>query len=431
MELVISQIHTLSTDNETDLKKLKDFLRHEQDNLKANVHEIEQALQMLDPVSNTLGIAFLLAAQTLAAAPANYRTQFTYISNFLNVSNADQVKKASLPFTTVCKNYAAMAIEHGAQTMMQSLRPLRCAVEKLRPMPEILTPVHTEFLRVCLKAKAYHFALPLLEQPIYDIGVKSTWLTASEFLCYFYYGALIRIGVKDYVGSIQLLLVVLTCPASCLSAIQADAYKKYVLVSLKVNGEPPTLPMYTSHIIQRYAKSNGYAVEFAEAFKSGSLESLRRIAEEKSQQIDADRNTGLVKQCIASLPRHKVRMLTKTYLTLSLAEIASEAQLEDASPKQVEDLVLDMIAHGEIDARIDQRNGNVSFENGEAEEDGPETAHKLDRQMQQILELAERVAQFETEVVSSEAYIRKTAALDGDRSGAVAAALGDYELLDM
>lgn len=431
MDYVISQIHTLSTDNESDLKKLKDFLRHEQDNLKANANQIEQAVQALDPVANTLGIAFLLAASTSAGAPANFSTTFSFISNYLNVSDAEQAKKASLPYITVCKNFASMAIENGAQCMMRSLRPLQRAVEKLRPTPEILTPVHAEFIRVCLKAKAYHLALPLLDQPIYDIGVKSSWLTAEEFLCYFYYGALIRIGVKDFTGAIQLLLVVLTCPSSCLSAIQADAYKKYVLVSLKVNGELPTLPLYTSHIIQRYAKSKSYVLEFAEAFKAGDVPAMKRIAEEKSQQITADRNMGLVKQCISSLQRHKVKTLTKTYLTLSLTEIAQEAQLEGATAAEVEDLLLDMISSGEVDARIDQTNGNVSFEEGAAEDEGPELSRKLDEQMQQILELAERVSRFETEVVSSEAYIRKTVALDGDRSGAVAAALGDYDFMDM
>ena len=38
-------------------------------------------------------------------------------------------------------------------------------------------------------------------------------------------------------------------------AKQADAYKKYVLLCLKVHGEVKALPVYTSHILQRYSKS--------------------------------------------------------------------------------------------------------------------------------------------------------------------------------
>jgi hypothetical protein len=42
------------------------------------------------------------------------------------------------------------------------------------------------------------------------------------FLSFFYYAALVRIGTREYGKAIQLLLVALTCPASCLSAIQVQ-----------------------------------------------------------------------------------------------------------------------------------------------------------------------------------------------------------------
>merc|ERR1719245_1523326 len=101
--------------------------------------------------------------------------------------------------------------------MLQSLQPLCRAIEKLRPNVETLTPVHSEFLRVCLKAKAYHIATPVLDHPIFDISLSNnncTQMTPQSFLSYFYYGSLIRIGVKDFSAAMQLLLVVLTCPAS-------------------------------------------------------------------------------------------------------------------------------------------------------------------------------------------------------------------------
>merc|ERR1740139_1196558 len=88
----------------------------------------------------------------------------------------------------------------------------------------------------------------VLDQPIYDISAENPQFTSPQmtpqiFLCYYYYGALIRIGRKEYPQAMQLLLVALTCPASCLSAIQSDAYKKYALLSLKVHGELQQLPV--------------------------------------------------------------------------------------------------------------------------------------------------------------------------------------------
>jgi len=313
--------------------------------------------------------------------------------------------------------------------------PLRCAAEKLRPTAETLTPVHAEFLRVCLKAKAYPFASPVLDQPIYDISVSNGNssqfpLTPQSFLCYFYYGALVRIGMREYQSALQLLLVVLTCPASCLSAIQADAYKKYVLVSLKAHGESQALPVYASHIVQRYAAINGYVQDLAEAFKAGDTAAMNRVAEEKATQIQADQNTGLVKQVVASLQRHKVQLLTKTYLTLSLAEIAKELGIEESRTAEVEELLFDMISNGEINARIDQITGNVSFEDDSEDMDSA-MMDKMQDQLARILGLASRLASFEHEVASSEAYIRKVAALEGDRPGAAPAMGGYGDYMDM
>lgn len=149
MDSIVHQIHTLSTQNESDLKKLKDFLRHEQETLKANASQIDQALQALDPVQCTLGTAFLLQAQLSAGFFSNQRATFAFICNFLKVADSQQAKKAASPMTAVCRSFAQMAIDLGQPAMLMSLKPLRAGLEKLQDTPETLTPVHAEFLRVC------------------------------------------------------------------------------------------------------------------------------------------------------------------------------------------------------------------------------------------------------------------------------------------
>ena len=56
-------------------------------------------------------------------------------------------------------------------------------------------------------------------------------VTPQSFLSFFYYGALVRIGTREYAKAIQLLLVALTCPATCLSAIQVRCFFKSRYVS--------------------------------------------------------------------------------------------------------------------------------------------------------------------------------------------------------
>lgn len=86
----------------------------------------------------------------------------------------------------------------------------------------------------------------------------------------------------------------------------------------KLHGEVKPLPVYTSHIMQRYSKSPSYVLEIAEAFKAEDRAALRRILEEKQPAIEADQNMGLAKQVLSSMQRHKILTLTKP-LVLSAA----------------------------------------------------------------------------------------------------------------
>merc|ERR1712151_64792 len=111
-----------------------------------------------------------------------------------------------------------------------------------------------------------------------------------------------------------------------------------------------------------------------------------------------------------------------------MTEIAREIGYEASNTVETEELVFDMIIGGEINARIDQVTGNVSFEDCQEEMDVGMVS-KMEDKISEILELANRIATFEQEVVSCEAYIRKTAALEGDRSSA--APFGGYDFMDM
>ena len=46
----------------------------------------------------------------------------------------------------------------------------------------------------------------------------------------------------------------ITVPSMAVSHIMLESYKKYILVTLMVNGKIPTLPKYTSHVIGKYIK---------------------------------------------------------------------------------------------------------------------------------------------------------------------------------
>ena len=129
------------------------------------------------------------------------------------------------------------------------------------------TSSHTTFARLCLEARAYTAALPVLDHNIFHFppttnksaensmfphlsshhDSSSTFITPDsglsakleyrDHLIYFLYGAMIFMGLKKWKRALHFLEIVIMSPmVSNVSKIQVDAYKKWVLVSLLYKG---------------------------------------------------------------------------------------------------------------------------------------------------------------------------------------------------
>jgi COP9 signalosome complex subunit 3 len=80
-----------------------------------------------------------------------------------------------------------------------------------------------------------------------------------------------------------------------------------------------------------------------------------------------DMHWGLVKETFKALLRSNMKNLTRTFLTLSLEDVATKANLKDS--QEAERLLRSMVYRGEISAVIDQRAQMVSFALGSLEEE--------------------------------------------------------------
>ena len=74
-----------------------------------------------------------------------------------------------------------------------------------------------------------------------------------------------------------------------------------------------------------------------------------------SEAFVADQNMGLVKQVQKSQIKMIIKRLTKTFLTLSLEELANRVGL--TSPIEAEKILVTMIQEGSIHATISQKDG--------------------------------------------------------------------------
>jgi COP9 signalosome complex subunit 3 len=68
-------------------------------------------------------------------------------------------------------------------TPIRGVAPLRVAVRKIQSSPEQLTPVHAEYLLLCLLAKQYKAGLSVLEDDIFEVDQP------KDLFLYCYYGS--------------------------------------------------------------------------------------------------------------------------------------------------------------------------------------------------------------------------------------------------
>lgn len=87
--------------------------------------------------------------------------------------------------------------------------------------------------------------------------------------------------------------------------------------------------------------------------------------------------------------RRQIQRLTNTYVTLSLSDIAEQTKLSSAA--EAEAYVLGMIKDGAIFAKIDQRDGMVSFLDDPEDYNTNEMVRTLDAKLQTVMDISRRL----------------------------------------
>ncbi len=121
-------------------------------------------------------------------------------------------------------------------------------------------------------------------------------------------------------------------------------------------GKLLSLPKYTSRIVLNHIKPMcSIYHEIAVAFMNFDAEKLNTLCQKYHNSFEADRNLGLIKQLQQSFYKSNIQKLTKTFITLSLSDMALKVKLPSA--KEAETCMLNMIKDGDIFATINQKAG--------------------------------------------------------------------------
>lgn len=289
----------------------------------------------------------------------------------------------------------------------RGMKTLTTGIERLRINSDYLTPLHADYLMLCLKGKFYKAGFNLIERcKILDVDPNVTGCTPRDMMLYYYYGGMIYTGLKKFEKAIRFFENTLQVPAAGMSSIMVESYKKLVLVTLLLNGKFVGVPKHAANVVHRHMKTYCHQyTDFANAYAEGEMDKVIKVASDNGELFQKDNNFGLIHQCLSALRRRNIQKLTETYMTLSLTDIAKAIKVQ--SVKDAETQLLRMIENGEISAIINQKDGMVSFEQEVQSFKSPKTGKMLESRVEEVFSLANRLKKMDDEIASSVTYVAR------------------------
>lgn len=383
--------------------QLKKTLDQNSRKIAASANQIIMpALERLDPEMHTLGLIYILHAKMTSAKPDQAFLVGT--ERLLQRLNGMQARRCPDKLSALVHRYTETCLE--GRLFNRAITALRAGIVRFRPSADHLTPLHADYLCICLKAMNYKAAEQLLKDKILDIDPPSTAVTPKDMLLYHYYGGMVYVGLKKFKEALQFFDTGMQIPAIATSAIMVEIYKKLVLVSLLVHGKFRGVSKHaTRNVTRRMDNLCSHYVDFAKAFAKGDVRKMEAAVADHTQKFQEDNNLGLIKQCVSALKRRNIKKLTDTYITLSLSDIARQANLD--SEKEAESEILHMIAEGEICAVISQKDGMVTFEEDVHSFTSPAAGSVLENGISRSVQLAHRIKTMDDRIALSDKFIAR------------------------
>jgi len=152
-----------------------------------------------------------------------------------------------------------------------AIPPIRSALFRLDPTTGTFTSIHMRFVELCLEARAYALAVPILDNYIHSLPVRppknfqtktleysvpaaelsnsaeyitsnsghSEQLDLATLQRYYVLGAMAYIGVRDFKSARDFLehVLVTPCDGNVASGLMVEAYKKWTVLNCLVDGK--------------------------------------------------------------------------------------------------------------------------------------------------------------------------------------------------
>jgi len=395
-------------------EKYVKFVERTVTNLREHFESVELMFDLVNPKVQTMGYLLIMYVEVQELAKRGVSIDLIpKLKNFLAVADLQQLKMAKFLYYDFFHHYTLYVAEK-PEFALRSLTVLKAALEKMQVPKTTLTPVHSDLLLLSLKAKAFKLALVVMEEDInnfdngYDISEHNQSLRKVHYntkyvLLYYYYGGMIQAAVCNYTKSLFHFAVCMLTPATAVSAIVLEAFKKYMLVSFIEHG---TLKITYSgkfaHTAVLKALVPPIYNELHVACTELQINKARKIISEGKSVFQADWNYGLAKRIVPSLYRRKIMKLALVYYILPLTDLAQHCELPNIETAR--DLVFQMISKKELRAKIDEKIQAVIF-NMDPEEDTAEQFEELQRDVETAVNLNTQIRNLDDELAINREFM--------------------------
>lgn len=312
---------------------MHDYCAKSSEVLMKNGLHLDDALSSLALQEHSLGIMFLLMAKINNVAGPDVDLLLPSVREFIADCNGEQVRLAPEIFTDVCHFFTQNLLSAGRA--IKGISVMVKAIDKIQLHPSQLSSIHSDLCQLCLAAKCLKPAVTVLDRDITDISRENGHFDVKYFLLYYYYGGMIYAALKNFDRALYFFEMALTTHSLAVSCIMLEAYKKYVLISLTVHGKVLPLPKYTPQVVSRFIRPmSQHYLDLAVAYSTNSPEELNNVITKHTEVFTRDNNMGLVNQVLQSLYKKNIQRLTKTFLTLSLTDVATRVSLTNADESE-------------------------------------------------------------------------------------------------
>ncbi|KAK3114768.1 hypothetical protein LTR53_006585 [Teratosphaeriaceae sp. CCFEE 6253] len=326
-------------------------------------------LDMLNPEVNSIPYLFALNAH-IKAAGINETKKLEALINYALIFAATfdpiQIRYVGEEWRTQIEWLLDTLPRFGSM----DLSPITSAMLRLDPTSGTFTSIHLRLLRACLALGTPSTALPILDKNIYalpttppknvpddllseDHELSNSFITPksgftlklqSEYILeYYLLGAHVYIGTHNFPRARLFLEYVLLTPSiqHTVSAMQVEAYKRWVLVGLLAEGKPYPHPRTNDAGAMRAIRAVAKPYDaLAESFEKREWTKYMAEMDVGAAVWHEDGNLRLVREAGDALLRYRVIDLQKTYAALPLSRVATHMGF---TPEQTLGLVTEMI----------------------------------------------------------------------------------------